>query len=781
MPIKIVLIGAGSAQFGYGTLGDIFQSDVLPGSHIVLHDINPDTLSAVESTGQQFIKEHELPFTISSTISRTDALQDADYCIISIEVGDRFKLWEQDWRIPQQFGIRQVYGENGGPGGLFHAMRIVPPILEICDDIEKICPEALVFNYSNPMSRICTTVHRKFPDLKFIGLCHEIPSLKQHLPTILNTPFENIAFKAGGLNHFSILLEATFKDTGKDAYPDIREKAPAYFEKLPELAEIVRQIKEAKNGPTPGSEPVLRPDAHPWADRRLFKIILEKFGYLPITTDSHFGEYIQWAHDVVDHKGILDFYHFYQNYLEDQTPNIELKVSERVIPIIEGIITDVGTQGSHTGVVRVELADPDIREKIMSTGEFTDRWRQATGEVVGVEYLKFAADAGGPGSRGRALAVELSHRNVDVLESACTELAGIVATYPRVKDVDDGFLPGKQQLDFAIKPEGKSLGLSAQDIARQVRSAFYGTEVLRQQRGRNEIKIMVRLPESQRSSEHTIDELMIRTRAGIFVPLAELATARRGRAYTSISRRNGRRVIEVSADITPRSKAGEVLTDLKADTLPQLVRDYRGLQYSFEGHQADMRESMGSLKVTFALAMLAIYAMLAIPFRSYVQPLIVMVSIPFGVIGAFIGHLVMGYDLCIPSMFGIVALSGVVVNDSLVMIDLANRRRNHTGMSHHDAIHSAAIQRFRPILLTTVTTFGGLAPMIFETSRQARFLIPMALSLGFGLLFATFITLLIVPSLYMAAEDAKRALSRAARFLCPSISQSGDHLLDRTV
>lgn len=357
MPIKIVLIGAGSAQFGYGTLGDIFQSDVLPGSHIVLHDINPDTLSAVESTGQQFIKEHELPFTISSTISRTDALQDADYCIISIEVGDRFKLWEQDWRIPQQFGIRQVYGENGGPGGLFHAMRIVPPILEICDDIEKICPEALVFNYSNPMSRICTTVHRKFPDLKFIGLCHEIPSLKQHLPTILNTPFENIAFKAGGLNHFSILLEATFKDTGKDAYPDIREKAPAYFEKLPELAEIVRQIKEAKNGPTPGSEPVLRPDAHPWAERRLFKIILEKFGYLPITTDSHFGEYIQWAHDVVDHKGILDFYHFYQNYLEDQTPNIELKVSERVIPIIEGIITDARFEESAVNLPNKGLID----------------------------------------------------------------------------------------------------------------------------------------------------------------------------------------------------------------------------------------------------------------------------------------------------------------------------------------------------------------------------------------------------------------------------------------
>jgi multidrug efflux pump subunit AcrB len=423
--------------------------------------------------------------------------------------------------------------------------------------------------------------------------------------------------------------------------------------------------------------------------------------------------------------------------------------------------------------VRVELAEPDIRDQIMSTEEFTQRWRKAVGEVAGVESLRFASDAGGPGSHGRPLAVELSHRNIDVLEQASEDLAESVATYPLTRDVDDGFQPGKEQLDFSILPEGKSLGLTARDVARQVRFAFYGAEVVRQQRGRNEIKVMVRLPEGDRSSEQIVQDLLVRTDAGTYVPMHEVAEIVRGRAYTTIDRRNGRRVVTVSADVTPRSKAGEVLADLRMTALPRLMDRYPGLVYSFEGHQADMRESLGSLKVTFMLALLVIYAMLAIPFRSYSQPLIVMTSIPFGIVGALIGHLIMGYDLAIPSMFGIVALSGVVVNDSLVMIDFANRRRREAGLSFHDAIHSAAIQRFRPILLTTLTTFGGLAPMIFEQSRQARFLIPMALSLGFGILFATLITLVIVPSLYMGIEDVRKLVAATYRTTVPWDSKAG--------
>ena len=427
--------------------------------------------------------------------------------------------------------------------------------------------------------------------------------------------------------------------------------------------------------------------------------------------------------------------------------------------LVKSIVGDVGIRGSHSGRVRVELAAPEIREEIMGTEEFTKRWRKAVGEVAGIENLRFASDAGGPGSHGRPLTVQLSHRDIGVLEKASSELAETVSSYPLVKDVDDGFQPGKQQLDFALKPEGKSLGLTAREVARQVRHAFYGAEVLRQQRGRNEIKVMVRLPEGERSTEHTIQQLLIRTPAGTDVPLREIARIERGRAYTTIDRRNGHRVVQVSADVTPRSKANEVIGDLKASALPKLLTKYPGLTCSFEGHQADMRESIGSLKVSFVLAMLAIYALLAIPFRSYVQPLIVMVSIPFGIVGAIIGHLIMGYNLSIFSMFGIVALSGVVVNDSLVMIDFANRLRNEGETSAYRCVYRAAIQRFRPIFLTTVTTFGGLAPMIFETSRQARFLIPMALSLGYGILFATGITLVLVPSLYMIIDDAVRLTS----------------------
>lgn len=435
--------------------------------------------------------------------------------------------------------------------------------------------------------------------------------------------------------------------------------------------------------------------------------------------------------------------------------------------LVKAMIADIGEGGSHVGRIRVELAEPDIRNEIMSTQEFTDRWRAAVGEIPGVEFMRFASDSGGPGGRGRPLQVELSHRSIDVLERASTELADIVGSYPGVADVDDGFQPGKEQLNFTLKPEGKSLGLTPRDVARQVRNAFYGAEVLRQQRGRNEIKVMVRLPERDRATEQTLRDLQIRTPKGAFVPFREIAEVSRGRAYTTIDRRNGRRVVEVTADIVPRSKAGEVLKDLRENVLPEFERSHPGLSYSFEGHQADIRDSMSSLKVTFALALLAIYALLAIPFRSYAQPLVVMLSIPFGVVGAILGHLIMGYDLCIPSVFGIVALSGVVVNASLILIDFANNYRREGAGSAQEAIHAAALQRFRPIMLTTLTTFGGLAPMIFETSRQAQFLIPMALSLGYGILFATLITLIIVPSLYVIVDDAKTASSRGWRGIIP--------------
>lgn len=349
MQQRIVLIGAGSAQFGYGTIGDILQSKVLEGSHIVLHDINPNTLAVVAETGRSFIEEHRLPFTLSATTDRVEAFQNANFLISSIEVGNRFELWEQDWRIPQQYGVRQVYGENGGPGGLFHSLRILPPILEICADAMKICPEATVFNFSNPMSRICTTVQRAFPDLKFIGLCHEIASVRQFLPLILGVPFEELEVRAGGLNHFSCVITAKYKATGQDAYPDILAKAPAFFSKMPSLSTEFKYFKETGRWPE-APEDFAHVETEAWPERRVFKAILEKFGLMPITSDSHFGEYIQWAEDITDHKGILDFYNFYKQYLAQAQPHIELQLNERVVPIIEGILTDSGYEEAAVNI-----------------------------------------------------------------------------------------------------------------------------------------------------------------------------------------------------------------------------------------------------------------------------------------------------------------------------------------------------------------------------------------------------------------------------------------------
>lgn len=434
------------------------------------------------------------------------------------------------------------------------------------------------------------------------------------------------------------------------------------------------------------------------------------------------------------------------------------------VRLVKGIYAEIGSSdegvgGGHSLQVRVYLTDPDVRP--ISTVRFIEAWRKKVGEIAGLDSLSLQSDRGGPGS-GAALTVELTHQDLEVLEKAGEDLADTLSGFASVKDIDDGFSPGKQQLDFTVRPEGRALGLTAQEVAWQVRNAFYGAEVLRQQRGRNEVKVMVRLPLEERVSEYNIEELMLLAPNGAEVPIRQAVDVERGRAYTEIDRRAGRRVIYVTADVEPQSQAGWVLDAIKADALPMLMDRYPGLRYSFEGKQADMAESMQSLVSGLLLAMLAIYALLAIPFKSYIQPAIVMMSIPFGIVGAVLGHMLMGYSLSVMSMFGVVALSGVVVNDSLVLIEYTNRLRR-AGASAHDAVQAAGIQRFRPILLTTLTTFGGLAPMIFETSRQARFMIPMAISLGFGIVFATFITLILVPCLYMVIDDVVRLFSAARR------------------
>jgi multidrug efflux pump subunit AcrB len=424
--------------------------------------------------------------------------------------------------------------------------------------------------------------------------------------------------------------------------------------------------------------------------------------------------------------------------------------------LLIGIYANIGSDGGHAGDVTVYLAEPDIRKDIMETNVFTNKWRQNFGEMAGIDTIKFQSDMGGPGS-GSSMSIELNHRDLKLLEHAAAELALSLQDYSMVKDIDSGFAKGKEQLDFVITEHGKRLGFEAKDVARQVRNAFYGAEVIRQQRGRNEIKIMVRLSENERSSEYDLNKLLLKTPAGVEVPFYDAVEATRSIAYSKIDRRNGRRVLTVSADVTPRAKTDEVISALQDDVLPDLMKKYPGLKVSFEGKQADRRESISSLKFSFVVALFVVYVMLAVPFQSYVQPLIVMVSIPFGLIGAIFGHLIMGHSLSMVSVLGIVALAGIVVNDSLVLINHANiLRRSDSSKNAADVIHTAAISRFRPILLTTLTTFGGLMPMILETSRQAKFLIPMALSMGFGILFATLITLVLVPALYVVFDRFSR-------------------------
>ena len=409
-----------------------------------------------------------------------------------------------------------------------------------------------------------------------------------------------------------------------------------------------------------------------------------------------------------------------------------------------------GAGGSHLVGVQIALVPSDQRE--VGSVEFANAWRQATSNIAGLEALTFDAEVGF--SSGGAVDIQLTHRSRPTLEAAAAELAEGLAHYAGVIDIDDGFSRGKPQLSFTIKPEARSLGINATDLARQVRSSFYGAEALRQQRGRNEVKVMVRLPQHERRTVHTVEQLVLRTDQGGEIPLMQAAEVERGHAYTEIWRREGRRIVAITADVNEKvSNTNTIIAELTAKELPALMQKYPGLGYGHEGEQAWQKESLEAMGIGFMFALLAIYGLLAVPFKSYLQPLIVMLSIPFGIIGAVIGHVLLGYELSLMSMFGIVALAGVVINDSLVLVVTANRLRDEEQASPSEAIFYAGVRRFRPILLTSLTTFLGLTPMIFETSLQARFLIPMAISIGFGVLFATVIILVIVPAAYLILED----------------------------
>jgi len=415
----------------------------------------------------------------------------------------------------------------------------------------------------------------------------------------------------------------------------------------------------------------------------------------------------------------------------------------------EGIKTNI--RGQSFVDVEIVLRPPD--ERTMTANEIIELWRDEIGDIAGVDRISFEAERG-PGGWRQDIEIDLGHTDVDVLEVAAQALMAELETFENARDISDNLNRGKTRYDFTLRPEARLLGLTAEDVGRQLRDAYTGSLALRQLRGTNEVEVRVKLPRAERTSMAVLETLVLRTPDGVEVPLADVVDLHPTEAFTSISRRGGRRVVTVGLDVEPPAALSRVLASIESEVLPDLRAEHPGLTFSFEGSNAEMRESTQALYGGFGLALLVIFGLLAVALNSYTQPILVMGAIPFGLVGAVAGHMVLGYDLSLVSMMGVIALSGVVLNDSLIMIDHANRHRGTK--SAFEAIRDAGVRRFRPIFLTTLTTFAGLTPIILETSGQARQVIPMAISLGFGIVFATAIILVLVPCLYLILDDLHR-------------------------
>jgi len=400
------------------------------------------------------------------------------------------------------------------------------------------------------------------------------------------------------------------------------------------------------------------------------------------------------------------------------------------------------TPGSraHLAEIGIELLPSEMRD--VGSDEIARRIRETLGELPGPESVTFRSSLF---PAGNDVEIQLASRNFEQLLQAVDRLKSEIGNYPGTSDIQDSFHEGKLEMRLALRDQARNLGLTLTDLGRQVRQGFYGDQALRVQRGRDDVRVMVRYPEGERRSLTNVESMRIRAPDGTQVPFSEVAEVAIGRGYANIRRADGQRVVSVSADVDEKAaNPDEINRDLGSRFLPLLEQDYPGLSYSYEGQEKERADSFASLGRGFIVAMFVIYALLAIPFRSYTQPLVVMAAIPFGMVGAVWGHVIMGLDLALLSMFGVVALSGVVVNDSLVLMSFYNDLVQQ-GVDRKKALIQAGRARFRAILLTSLTTFFGLLPMILEKSMQAKFLIPMAVSLGFGILFATWIILVGVP------------------------------------
>ena len=414
--------------------------------------------------------------------------------------------------------------------------------------------------------------------------------------------------------------------------------------------------------------------------------------------------------------------------------------------------------GSHLAECVIELAPGE--ERPISTVEISKIWRELTGPIPGVKQVTFDSDLF---TTGAPIEIQLSSVNREDLKAVTNSLKDKLQTYAGVFDIKDSFSAGKDEIKLNLLPEAQNYGITMASLARQVRQAFYGDEVQRVQRGRDEVKVFLRYPKDERVSLNNLEQMNVRVGNNVEVPLGQVAQGELSSGYSTITRTDRKRSISITADVDlSEANANEILAKFESEHIVPILLDYPSVNYSFEGEQREQRDTLSSLFKNFALALFVVYVLLAVPFKSYLQPLIIMSAIPFGFTGAVIGHIIMGMNLAVLSIIGIVALSGVVVNDSLVMVDFINRYKRDDGKTSLEAALAAGPRRFRPILLTSITTFVGLFPLLIEKSVQAQFLIPMAISLAYGVLFATLITLILVPTSYLIIEDIKDFFGRLA-------------------
>ncbi|PTN37735.1 efflux RND transporter permease subunit [Desulfonatronum sp. SC1] len=394
-------------------------------------------------------------------------------------------------------------------------------------------------------------------------------------------------------------------------------------------------------------------------------------------------------------------------------------------------------------------------ERSIRSQEVQRRWREHIGEIPGVRQLEFHTDEV---NARKAIHFELYSRDEEPLRLAANALKAHLARTDGVYNVHDSLVPGKPELHLSLKPAAHHFGLNTEDLAHQVRWAFHGEQAQTLQRGQEEVKVVVRYPASERHALASIHAMRIRTPEGDAIPFSVVADARLKPGVARIERHNGRRVVHVMADVDKeRHDPGRLIESFRADVMEDLLQRYPGLSYEIDGEMRDQAESLGVLVRGGLLAIFLIYALMAVPLGSYLQPLIIMAAIPFGLVGAVAGHWALGLPVSVLSLCGLVALSGVAVNDSLILVAFINERRR-VGQSARQAARDAGAARLRAVMLTSLTTICGLLPMLLERSPQAQFLVPMAVSLGFGLLFTTVVTLVLVPTLYLIGDDIKRYL-----------------------